>query len=125
MRNNLRQVELRGRVRVEQMADLLGGIRVRVGPSAQRQMRLVFPDLLAQLPRVRDATRPANRAIAAEDDERGEAVLPRLLGVGEAVLERVLAREERNDPIAGDVGAEVGDEKIGRASCRERVSTDV
>jgi len=45
--------------------------------------------------------------VAAEHHQRREPVLARPIGVREAVLERVLARENRHDPVAGGVVADV------------------
>ena len=67
-------------------------------------------NLLAQLPRVLDAARAADVLVAAEHDERREAVMRGLVGVAEAEIQRVLARQKRHDLCARDVGAEVGDE---------------
>ena len=97
MRDDLREVELRRHARVQQVADLGLRVRVRVGPAAERQPVLVAPNPFAQLPRVLDASRRADVPIAAEDHQRLEAVLPRAIGVGQAVLVGVLARQERDD----------------------------
>ena len=83
---------------------------VRVGPPAQAQAGFNLADGLAKLPRVPDAARRADRLVAAEDDEPGEAVLAGSRRVGEAEVERVLGGEERDDTRAIDVGPEVGDE---------------
>jgi hypothetical protein len=65
---------------------------------------------LPQLPGVLERSRPADVLVAAEDDQRRKAVVHRLVGVGLAELQRVLGREERNDLVAADGVAEVGDE---------------
>ena len=67
-------------------------------------------DLTAQFPCVADTTRPAQASVAAKHDERGKALLPRLLRVAQAEVERVLGRQERNDQLPGHVGTEVRDE---------------
>ena len=92
------------------MADLGVRIRVRVRPSSERQPVLVTSNPFAQLPRVLDAPRWPHMPIAAEDHERLEAVLPRAIGVRQAVRFRVLARQERHDVRSRDIGAEVRDE---------------
>ena len=83
---------------------------MRIGPSAERQARLVTPDGLAQLPRVGDAARRADRLVAAQDDERIEAVLLRTIGVRQAVVQRMLAGQERNHRRARHVAAEIDDQ---------------
>ena len=52
----------------------------------------------------------ADRLVAPEHDERRESVLVRPLGVRETVLERMLRRQERDDPLARHIEAEIGDE---------------
>ena len=79
MGHDLREEELRGDARVEQMADLGVWIRVRVRPSSERQAVLVTSNPFAQLPRVLDAPRWSDMPIAAEDHERLETVLPRAI----------------------------------------------
>ena len=65
---------------------------------------------LAQLPRVLDRPRRADRLVAAEHDERRKPALMRPVGVRQAVLDRVLRRQERDDALARHVAAEIGDE---------------
>ena len=65
---------------------------------------------LAQLPRVLERPRPADMLVAAEHDERRKAVVHGLVRIGEAELQRVLGREKRDDLVAADGVAEVGDE---------------
>ena len=77
MRDDLGQIELRGGVLVEQVADLVGDIGVRVGPAAEQQPRLVLPDRLTELPRVLDAPRRPDALVAAEDHQRLEPLLDR------------------------------------------------
>jgi len=64
-----------------------------------------FPALV-----VLDAARHAERAVPPEHDKRGKTVLPRTLRIRNAVAERMLAREERHDPLPRHIGAEVRDE---------------
>ena len=54
-----------------------------------------------------DASRRADALVAAEHDQRREAALVRALGVGQAVLERVLRGQERHDALARHVVAEI------------------
>ena len=98
MGDDLREVELRRDARRRAGADL--GLRHpradwpsrrATAPSSWRRIRL------AQLPRVLDASRRPDVLVAAEDHQRLEAVLARAIGVGQAVLRRVLARQERDD----------------------------
>src|SRR5262245_44747798 len=95
---------------VAEKAHLLDRICVRIRPAAQRQIWHVLADRFAQLPRVLDTSGRTNRAIAAEDDERAEALLPGALGITETELERMLCREERHHAIARHVGAEIDDQ---------------
>src|SRR5919106_1710299 len=81
---------------------------MRVGPPPERQPWLPQPDLVAELPRMLDAARPPERPVAAEDDERREPVLPRLFGIAQTEIERMLRREERDDAIARQIAAEIG-----------------
>ena len=67
-------------------------------------------NLLPQLPRMLDAPRAPEVLVAAEHDQRLEAVMGRLVGVAETEVERMLAGEERHDVGGGDIGAEVGDQ---------------
>ena len=110
MRDDLRQVELGGDAVVEQVPHLRRGVRVRIRPAAERQLGLARADHLAQLPRVLDASRRPDVLVAAEHDERLEAVLPRAIRVGQAVLRRVLAGQKRDDVRARHVAAEIDDE---------------
>ena len=110
VRDDLRQEELAGEVLVVEKADLRRRIGVRIGPAAEREIRHVLANRLAQLPRVRHAARRTDRPIAAEHDQRPEPFLPGALGVRQTELERVLRREERHDVIARHVRAEIDDE---------------
>lgn len=64
----------------------------------------------SQLPRMLDHPRRADGLVPTEDDERRETALVGALCVRQAVLEGVLRRQERHDPLARHVGPEVGDE---------------
>src|SRR5213075_2082352 len=97
--DNLRQVELRGETVVDDVIHLAGRIAVWIRPAAKRQARLARANLLAQLPRVLDASCAADALVSSQNDERGETVLPRLLRVRQAEVERVLGRKERDDVI--------------------------
>ena len=110
VRHDLRQEELAAEVLVAEKPRLRRRDRRADCPAAERQVGHVLADRLAQLPRVLHASRRADRPIAAEHDERAEALLPGALGIGQAELERVLRREERHDAIARHVGAEIDDQ---------------
>ena len=110
MADDLRQVEVRGRGVMHQVIDLPRRVGVGVRPAAELQTRLAHPNLAAQLPRVIDAPRPAERPIAAENDQRRKAVLPGLFGVAQTEIERMLRREKRDDALARQVATEIGDE---------------
>jgi hypothetical protein len=110
MRDDLRQVELRGRMGVEEVVDLRRRIAVRIRPAPERQRRHPPPDPLAQLPRVLDTAGRSDAPVAAEHDERIEPLLVRAVRVTEAIVERVLARQKRHDARPRHVGAEVDDE---------------
>ena len=56
------------------------------------------------------APRRPDVLVAAEDDEGIEPVVVRAIGVGHAVLRRVLARQEGDDVRARDVAAEIDDQ---------------
>jgi hypothetical protein len=110
VRDDLREVEIRVRFRRQQVLDLPPGVSVRVCPATQPQARLPRADRLAELPGMRKTPRRSDRFVPAEHDERREPLLDRPVGVGEAILERVLARQERHDACARHVGAEIRDE---------------
>ena len=57
-----------------------------------------------------DAPRRTDVLVAAEDDERFESVLTGAIRIREAVLRRVLAREEGDDVRSRHVAAKVDDE---------------
>jgi hypothetical protein len=97
-------------VLVEQVGNLVGDIGVRVGPAAEQQPRLVLPDRLTELPGVLDAPRRPDALVAAEDHQRLEPMLDRAIGVGDAVVERMLAGEERHDRPARHLAADVADQ---------------
>src|SRR5207253_4912060 len=60
MTDDLREVILRIEAVVRHVFHLLDGVRVRVGPSTEDEPRFPRADLRAQLPRVLDASRPAD-----------------------------------------------------------------
>src|SRR5207247_4046526 len=64
----------------------------------------------AELPRMLDGPRNADRFVPAEHDERREPVLVSALRIRQAVLERMLRGQKRDDALARDVGAEIEDE---------------
>src|SRR5205085_4260940 len=97
MRDDLREIELRGHGGVLQMVDLAYRIRVRICPSPELQIRVAGPNHFAKLPRVLHASRGTDVLVAAKHDERLEAMVPGTVGISERVFNGVLARQERND----------------------------
>ena len=93
MRDDLREEELAGKPIVGEVLDLLGRIGMWIRPAAQGQPRNVPSNLSAQFPRVIDASRRPDRAIAAEHDQRWKSFVPGALGIRQAELERMLRRE--------------------------------
>ena len=110
MADDLGQEELRVRVFGDEEVDLAIGIGVRVRPAAERERVIALAKHLPQLPRVLDRPRRADALVAAEHDQRRKPALVRAVRVRQAVLDRMLRRQERDDAIARDVEAEVGDE---------------
>ena len=104
MRNDLGQVELRGRMLVEQMGDL--PLPMWVGPSAEQQLRLVLRISSRSCHACATHRGGPHALVAAEDDERVEPVLHRAVGVGRAVLEGCL-RREWHDAAPRHFGSEV------------------
>jgi hypothetical protein len=70
----------------------------------------MFPDFVAELPRVIHAARGPDVPVAAEHDQRFEAFLHRPVCIGRAIFHRVLACQKRDDRVTGDVGPEIADE---------------
>ena len=68
---------------------------------------VVLAKKLPELPGVFNTPGHTDRSVAAEHDERGESVLMRTFGVREAVIERMLRREERHDVVPRDILAQV------------------
>src|SRR6187401_2404142 len=81
---------------------------MRVGPPAERKTGFALTNQPPQIPRVLDASRMADGRVTAENDERRETSLPRLLGVRETKIERVLTGEERRHQVARQLAAKVG-----------------
>src|SRR5262249_7739774 len=109
--DDLRQVELGVEPWIAEVVDLALDVGVRIRPAAERERVVALAEHLAKLPRVLDRSRRrADRLVAAEDDQRGEAALVRALRVRQTVLERVLRRQERNDSFARHVTAEIRDQ---------------
>jgi hypothetical protein len=110
VRHDLRQEELRVERAVGEEAHLAIGVGIGIGPSAEGQVRFARADGAAKLPCVLDRAGWTDVLVAAQHDQRLEVVVPCALGVGEAVLERVLRRQKRHHQVARDAGAEVGDQ---------------
>ena len=110
MADDLRQEELRVRVVGGEVIDLALGIGVRVGPAAEGERVIALAQHLPQLPGVLDRSRRADALVAAEHDQRRKSILVRAIRVRQAVLDRVLRRQEGHDALARHVEAEVGDE---------------
>lgn len=97
VRHDLGQVVLRRDAILEQVLDLRRGVRVRIRPPPEREVRFARADHRAKLPGMLDAARRPDVLVAAQHDERFEPVMSCAIPVGEAVLGGVLARQERND----------------------------
>ena len=108
--HDLREIELRVKVRGEQVVHLALGIAVRVGPAAERERVIALAQEAPQLPGVLHAPGRPDRLVAAEDDQRREAALVRAFGVRQAVLDAVFRRQKRHDALARHVGAQIDDE---------------
>ena len=98
------------RVGPQQKLNLPDRIRDGVRPAAELERGVPLANQLAQLPRVLERSGPADMLVAAEHDERRKAVVHGLIRIGEAELQRMLGREKRDDLVAADGVAEVGDE---------------
>src|SRR5439155_26805654 len=110
VRDDLCQREVETLGLAEQELDLLARIAIGIGPAAEKAPRVRLSQPRAKLPGVRQAARDPVVAITAENDEPRKARAARALGEPETVIERVLEGEERHDPLADGVPAEVGDE---------------
>ena len=89
--------------------DLAFRIGVRIGPAAECQRVVAFPQPLPQLPGMLHRSRRADALVSAEHDQGGKTALVRAVRIRQAVLHRVLGRQKRDDAVAGDVEAEIGD----------------
>lgn len=105
--DNLRQVEVCGGLRAGQIAHLPRRVGIRVGPTAKLELLVTLPDSLAKFVGVFDASAHADVTIAAEHDERGKTVLACPVGIVQAVVQRVLARQKRHYPLVRRVRSEV------------------
>ena len=74
------------------MTDLRQGIRVRVGPATECEIRPMAPDVLATIQVKFDAPLWPEALDSAEYDERLESVLRRAIGIFQTVLEWMLGR---------------------------------
>ena len=110
MRNDLRQVEFRVHAILHEVIDLTDRIRMRICPSAKYEIWYTLPDVLAQLPRMFNATGRPDALVAPEHDERLEAVIACPIGIRKAVIDPVFARQERDDTGSRHVGAEIDDQ---------------
>ena len=110
MADDLRQEELCAEGRRCQKIDLTVRIGVRIRPAAQRDRVIPLSQHLPELPRVLDAARGADPLIAAENDKRRKPALVGSLGVRETVRHRMLCRQERDDPLARNISAEIDDQ---------------
>jgi len=93
-----------------QVIDLPLRVGMRIGPASEDERLVPGSKHLTQLPGMLDRSRNAHRLVAAEHDDGGKSVLLRAIGVREAVVERMLGREERDDPFPRDVVTQIGDE---------------
>ena len=83
---------------------------MRIRPSPKRQIRPVLADVLAQLPRMLDAARRADVLVAAKHHERLESMLTGAVGIAQAPLQRMLARQKRHDARPRHVSPEIAHE---------------
>jgi hypothetical protein len=107
MRNHLREEVLPVEIRGTEVGRLEPGVRVRIGPAAERQTRHVLLNRLAQLPGVANTSWRSDGPVAAQDDQRSESFVGGPLGVVEAEAHRVLACQERDHVVARHIGAQV------------------
>lgn len=70
-------------------------------------MRMPLTQVLPQLPGMFDTPWPSNVFVPTKNDHGAEAVMRRLVGVAQAELQRMLAREKRDDMLARQVGPEI------------------
>jgi hypothetical protein len=98
------------RMRLQEMIDLRDDIGVWICPSTKRQVRHSLADLLAQLPRMFDAPCRPDALVPSEHHECFEAMIARAIGVRETVLNRMLARHERDDAGPRHVDAKIDDQ---------------
>src|SRR5262249_29178272 len=110
MAYDLREIKLGVESRCRQVVGLTFRIGMRGLPASKRERSPALPQQLAQLPCMRQRTRRSDRLVAAEDDEGGKPVLLSALGIRDAILERVLRRQEGHDALARHIASEIRDE---------------
>jgi D-cysteine desulfhydrase family pyridoxal phosphate-dependent enzyme len=110
VRHDLCEEELSVRVLVQQVSDLADRVTVWIRPAPERKIGHALTNLLSQLPGMRDAAWRAKALVTAEHNECAEPVVVGAIRIGEAVINRVLAREKRHDARSRDVGPEIDDQ---------------
>ena len=83
---------------------------MRVRPTAERKIGHAPPDFVAQLPGMLDASRRPEALVSAQHHQRFESVMMRAIRVGEAVVERMLARQKGHHARTRHITAQVDDE---------------
>ena len=107
MRDDLRKVELRSKLLLQEEAYLFFGVTVRVRPPPKVERRNTLANLLSQHVRIFDTAWRTNRAIPSQHCECLVSVGCCPCGVHQTVLESVLARENRDELCRTHVTREV------------------
>lgn len=110
VRDDLREEVLTVEVSAGHVAHLRGRVRVGIRPSAKRQSRHMLTNQLPKLPRVADTPRRPDAAVAAQDNEGPEPLVPGALRIRQTKVERVLGRQERNHVVARHIASEIDDQ---------------
>src|SRR5262245_18091444 len=84
VRNDLRQIEVAREMLISEVTGLRVGVGVRIRAAAERQARHVRLNVPTELPGVLHAPCRADAAIAAENHQRPESLVPGPLRVAEA-----------------------------------------
>jgi hypothetical protein len=109
--HDLREIELRLELRVEQIVHLLPGRPVGIGPSAEIQTGDSLPDQGPELARVGYAAGRSGGVVATENRQRLEAVGGSARRMHQTVLYRMLRGEKRDNlpwlEVAGQVSREM------------------
>ena len=104
---DLRQIEISVRAGIEQKVHLPFGEFAGLAHPPSSRSRMPLTQVLPQLPGMFDAPWSSNVFVPAKHDHGAEAVMRRLVGVAQTELQRMLAREKRDDMLARQVGPEI------------------